>query len=579
MPQSFEDIKYDRERAAKWLLVVAWLVEICAASIGFYFAFIIAEGTEEFLRPFESVLFGSVESNIRLAMLPFIIVGLVELTKIPLAYAAYHSRVTGWRVAFFTTLTLLCVLTAETVFTGMERSLNNQMSFFAEEKKGQERLKNEIANTEKNIAEINEDTLEDLESSYNAFITKNNQLMTGELEVIDQNRKDRMNPILEAKSAATTQFTNPKNTQLSDLQEQRSEARKNLPKQIDQANNNIDAIKSDFRFLIDSQQQRINSANNEISRLNVQEANEGRLFGAGNYTSKREEQAEQIKDALSLIEKYRAEQALVIANTEAEDKEERERTENLITELSGEIEAISIVSKQVYDEQQKAFDETIESIDKFAEQERSIVMSKYNSQKSLNTESYEKERSIIQGRRQGLGALEAKLIKDRLSLISTEKTINDKSEQIQVMRFAKSWGNRNDLAEVENSDITAVMILWFGTISLIAAITGTIIAFASFILKDKDAFTPKTKSKRLINSFRQLLIARRNYYEKKKFYKQTKEPSRLAKLVDAIIERLLRPVIKEVVRKEIVHVPDFNLEKIKERTSSKKSPPKKNKRE
>ena len=76
-----------------------------------------------------------------------------------------------------------------------------------------------------------------------------------------------------------------------------------------------------------------------------------------------------------------------------------------------------------------------------------------------------------------------------------------------------------------------------------------------------------------------MLIARRNYYEKKKFYKQTKEPSRLAKLVDAIIERLLRPVIKEVVRKEIVHVPDFNLEKIKERTSSKKSPPKKNKRE
>ena len=64
------------------------------------------------------------------------------------------------------------------------------------------------------------------------------------------------------------------------------------------------------------------------------------------------------------------------------------------------------------------------------------------------------------------------------------------------MRFAKNWGNRNDLAEVENSDITAVMILWFGTISLIAAITGTIIAFASFILKDKDAFTPKTKSKR-----------------------------------------------------------------------------------
>ena len=103
---TFEEIKKDRERSSKWLLLMAWGVEICAAGIGFYFAAVTAQGTRVFIDQYNII--GSVEANIRLAMLPFVIVGLVELTKIPLAYAFYHARVKIWRAIFLITLILIC---------------------------------------------------------------------------------------------------------------------------------------------------------------------------------------------------------------------------------------------------------------------------------------------------------------------------------------------------------------------------------------------------------------------------------------------------------------------------------------
>jgi len=57
----------------------------------------------------------------------FIIVAVVELTKIPLANAVYYSVRLFWRIVFLIALLLVNVSTFETIITGFER-INRERS-------------------------------------------------------------------------------------------------------------------------------------------------------------------------------------------------------------------------------------------------------------------------------------------------------------------------------------------------------------------------------------------------------------------------------------------------------------------
>ena len=58
----------------------------------------------------------------------FMIVAIVEITKIPLAAAVYYSRKTMWTVTFLFALIAVNVSTFETIVTGFERINNNRTS-------------------------------------------------------------------------------------------------------------------------------------------------------------------------------------------------------------------------------------------------------------------------------------------------------------------------------------------------------------------------------------------------------------------------------------------------------------------
>lgn len=138
--------------------------------------------------------------------------------------------------------------------------------------------------------------------------------------------------------------------------------------------------------------------------------------------------------------------------------------------------------------------------------------------------------------------------------------------------------------------------IWVFSISVIVAIIGTILALASFVLADREVFTPKNVIKKpiskslrkLIYSIRKLILKRRSFYER------NDEP-RLNNLVKAITstflnlkERLLNPKIKyiekpiekivtvtkevpvdkivfkevpkEIIKKEMVYVPLYSID-------------------
>ena len=104
----------------KFLLNMAWTVEILVAIIGICIAIIViinAQGIENVdelsgrsLR-LNDITFGGI----------FFIVAIVELTKIPLATAVYYSVRLYWKIIFLVGLLLVNVSTFETIVTGFVR--------------------------------------------------------------------------------------------------------------------------------------------------------------------------------------------------------------------------------------------------------------------------------------------------------------------------------------------------------------------------------------------------------------------------------------------------------------------------
>ena len=94
----------------------------------------------------------------------------------------------------------------------------------------------------------------------------------------------------------------------------------------------------------------------------------------------------------------------------------------------------------------------------------------------------------------------------QLNSIMLEARLYKELESNPALEIIESENNdpalNDEKTDLEQEDINRMQIVWFGSVSLIAAITGTVIAFASFLLKDRDAFTPreKKKARKLISS-------------------------------------------------------------------------------
>lgn len=578
---TFDEIREDRERASKWLLGVAWLVEFCAAGIGFFIALQVSADAKAFMEENDIV-----SSSTNLAMLPFIIVGLVELTKIPLAYAVYHARVIFWRSLFAITLILLCFITTETIFTGMERWLSDQRSKISLEIVQQEKLKTEIDNISTNIQEILSFDLVELDENHNKVIDANNRNLNSRLDEIERTRSTKKNEINQKIQNQIDRFTNSQGTQLGELENQRQGEQNNLDKLLNERDGEISRIRANADGERETQNKIIADAREEITNLNEQEPIaletvilKGSIINS--FKQKREQEQLSIDRALEVISQVKAREASETQNARNIYADGIERISASIDDLSQEIKDGRASSEGQLNKALLVLNQQIVNQDSTSDDERRRATDFYASIEKQENDSYEREKSAIEQRREALPTLESNLNERRDSLVEIQRKINTTAEGIQVYRLAKWWGERESLSDVTEDDIGIVTAIWFGSISVIAAITGTVIAFGSFVLKDRDAFTPKEKKKprRLISrSIRRLIINRRRFYRRRRSGIFSRFTDSISDLLTAIKDRLYRPVIKkeyiekevevekiievprEIIRKEMVYVPFYSTE-------------------
>ena len=561
--------KYKESKATQ-LIVCAWIIEICAAGIGFFFAYTTGEATRKYLNQAEDMFIGDPNVSVTLAMLPFMIIGVVELTKIPLAFAAYNAKGGFWKSLFVGVLLSLCLITGETIFTGMERSLDNQLKYFEGDKKMQEELRVDVSNLEKRALELEaERPIDDIDREYDDEIGNFEDSHYIEVDEINSERESRLSTLESQKAQSRDLFINGSSQdEVGNLQTQLDGLLARMQSIEVSRDNEVRNLRETAQKEIDSKESQINSLTDSIKGM-TQQLDGGGIFSS-NADEKEQLEAERVARSKAEIEleAVKSKRDQDIENYRNEINIKIEELDNERSEIQAKLTQARLKSEEAFNKEQDEINIEINALNERFDTRLGNILSRYEEEKSLREQNYLEARNRAVRVQTDLDQTRAEIKSKREEIIDVEQTINSKAGEIQVMRFAATYaaftsdGERQGVENVTPEDIGIVMLFWFGSIALIAATTGTVIAFASFYIRDQknweyswtDRLEVDTPWKEFLESRRQKNKAKKDYYIKKA--NGEIEPgiirsisNALVRFTDSLVKRLTKP---KIVKEEVI---------------------------
>ena len=564
----------------KFLLRMAWSVEILVAFIGLCIGIIIIRGAQGATEASDLLARGISLNDLTIGMI-FIIVAVVELTKIPLATAVYYSVRLSWKIIFLIGLLLVNVSTFETIVTGFER-INRERTKIVD------KLIVEYNSVKTKIQNINEN-----------FEVKN---VNKEIENLIKRRNDINKDIGEITINAQKQIQNVKDSGANQ--------------------DNISQLRSDIEDL----DEKIDSLLNANTDLSSQK--DSKVFGSNKKSIDKS-----IADNNKRIEKYekdRNEKSNNLQKLIEVSNKDNEGEINLINQSKDNQLKTLLEEKELLDKEIKVLEEEkfkyqendknkaqrlidlkdrknelITKIDELAPDSQVFRVATwlkgwfiidYNKEiKKIDDQIFELEKQKVKS------ITEKGWLDKFLSYFNKNSELDNEAIDMQISRLQKQKSDFEIKAEralntVEESvyadlprgAITAAFWLWFGVLSFIISVTGTLLAFASLVMLDPRLHIIRNKRtahwKGLSIRISRLFVLINKYIwgkikrfrdpnvkivEKeveKEVEKIVEKPIEVEKIVEKIVEKPVeveKIVIKEVevpkeietIRKEMVYVP------------------------
>ena len=550
----------------KFLIRMAWGIEILVAFIGLCIGIIIIRSGQGVTDASDLVSRNISLNDLTIGMI-FIIVAVVELTKIPLATAVYYSVRLFWKIVFLVALILVNVSTFETIITGFERINRERTRVVDKLIVEYHSIKTQIQNINENI-EVN-----DANEEISKLVERRSQInqQIGEISLNSQKQiqtvkesgadQDSINNLKEEISALDAKIEGllDANTSLSGQKDSKllGSNKKSIQNSIDQNNERISKYETE-------RERKSNELNQLIAISNKD--NEGQISIINQETQNQLQSLQEEKGRIDTEIKILEEEKL---KYQLDDKEKadkiiklKERKNELITEIdelapdnqvfrvatwlrgwfepnyNKEIEKINM---QIFDLQQKK----VESISE--KNWLSKFLSVFNKNNELDNATIDKQ----------ISRLEKQILQFEKKLKMEEGVIEE-----------------SVYADLPRAALTAAFWLWFGVLGFIISVTGTMLAFASLVLLDPRLHVIRNKrtaywkgvSLRLSKFF---VLVNRYIWGKIKRFKDPKVVTKeieVEKVVEKIIEKPVveeKIVIKEVevpkeietIRKEMVYVP------------------------
>jgi len=547
------------ERAAigKFLRRFAWAFEIAAVTIGLAISIATMMSNFEEMNSYRDTgLNWGDWANIFIAAIPFVMVAMVEITKIPLVGVFYKTTSRLWKWVFGACLVFVAAITFESAFNGFERNFAALMYSIDAPKKeivtADQRIEKLAADRE-NLASL---SLESIEAEYNQrydeLFSQTNQQKT---EIQDQVSGLRASIQTEYVEELRKELDNARTERSRLISQQDAELNRITADYANQAGNISDQLDSERRSLQGQLAQ-------ERQRLLKMEEDAQREIADSNFFTKKG-----IEDSWS--KKIQAQSGVVaslrnrlnagagnssLSNVQRQESDAKDsvraRFSTLIKTQEQKIERLSReIAKSVGTKEKEiegnvaVYQEQLKSLDSQFQEQLAIIQANRD-------ESY-----VRLGNNEKLVAeIDTKLDALQTRRIDLIQEINEKVAGNQIYRMATWTTNKESAADVERDVVGLVAAIWFGSLAALIAIMGIFLALGSYVISDpswKDREAQKSRNS-LISK---VLQARRaSYIAQRKSAMTRKEIVEVDRVV-------FKEVPVETVRKEFVHVPFYTNDK------------------
>ena len=586
------------EKISKVLIRFAWLIEGFAVATGL--AISVMVGIDTYNKNLEITGDDRVvtnATNVVIAALPFLMVSVVELAKIPVAQAVYATRQIFWRFLFFLMLLFLAGITFETALNGFERNYNNLNYQVSAVREKLEALDTRVEVVTTKIEKAKGITRELVILEFD----RQNKIFT-------LNRESEFGALQSAQSLANTttvsaaiqaeiddlnekrdQLIKEKDSGLAKLQQSRSEEinASRLALNVGQEQVKLDA--ADKRKVIDDELKRavsgVGRSRKELDRAKNTRAKAIKDSKFWNVSEIKKEQNLIVKEAQQLFE--RAQEIESSAQNRLLEFSTGSVVEDNLSKLNLAVSSISLKYDSKSEKLISDYSIKMDLNDSELAKKRGFLLEKIG----LNKADIDKERNRLAGER---GKIQSQynlnldkisverdrqfdVVDERETVIAGHELelsnladqaavyksiINVKASDNQVYRIAMMFApDAATAADVPRGTVDMVGKVWFGSLAMLIAITGILLALASEVVKDPKQTSVKGNSS-ISATFRRLLVDIRKRQRKPKIIERIieKEVERIVHITKEIpVDKVvLKEVVVEVIKKEIVHVPVYS---------------------
>ena len=537
---------------ARVLFIFAWVIEIIAVLTGIAITIMVGIDTYNKNLAITGIGKGVTNyTNVAIASLPFLMVSIVELAKIPTAQAFYVTVNKFWKILFAAVLAFLALITFETALNGFERNFTNLNYQVSASRERLDAVNGEVVFLQTQIEEAKTLTRSQIITDFerqNAIFVKNREASMGALN-----------------TAMSRARTAKDNTQIKALETQRADLKEDRKREIDQRQDEIETVTSSWK----RKEEQIKE-DDELRRKTLID------------------ERQQLEDRLrNLDTAMQAEVRGAFLKQRVRERyaPELEKLKRQIDQINGRLRSVSLAEKRneglknylrqkdqinsKYDTRMKEIDQRIAALDKniseragFTQSDLDRERKRFDEERKRIEATYTKNRDeIIKHRDQRLTTLqekEAKIAGNEARIATLQEQIavlrndiNQRANDNQIYRIAMMFdGNANTAADVSSAAVNMVGKIWFGSLAMVIATTGILLALASEVVRDPGQVKGQPKTQK--SGLRSLSLAI-NRWQRRRPKIQIKEVVREVPVNKVV----LQDGVKEVVKKEVIHVPIY----------------------
>ncbi|SGY90270.1 hypothetical protein [Moritella viscosa] len=431
---------------SRFLRKIAWMVEIIVVFIGLCISISLMTSDNNLTSAFTLAA-------------PFVMISLVELTKIPFVIGLWHSRKSF--PMYLLIISFLCLITFETLLNGFERafsSINSQINI----------SEIEISKIENQI-KINEENIEIALQDYNL----KTQQIDNDTTTVNANYKSkyasevRRNKRLSKNIPQLSRALAAKKEELIQLKVEKSELLQELSQKKEQRFKSSMERTQGNADLVQAERNRLLALLNKLNADKIVALDDSNFFTSAAVKKDYDEKIRHVETQLNKINNN-----TIIVKDNSPDLESVQFLDDYYADLLGLKDDMIQQKNEEVKQLNRSYKNAVSaSNSNLAVKQRKLAKDKITALRNLEIKRDQADVQFL-NEKDYIKEIKQTNMKLRYDIRVIEIEANTMALSNQVYRMASYIDNVDHYKEVKTETLTLVGLVWFGSLALIGSITG-----------------------------------------------------------------------------------------------------------